>query len=217
MYTELIRYIYLDVVGFTYQRPVKAQTDIISALNDIIKKAVSDKISEEKVIYIPVGDGICISITDSTTHYDHHIRIAEDIIRRIEALHNPNAKANRKFHVRIGINESIDNLVTDINGNKNVCGSGVNLAQRIMSCGDANQILVGRTTYDNLCSREKYINAFRAYKTTVKHNTPIELYQYIGGGQIDEEITPCPFFEGDYTSRLEYLAQLPKGKVFVAI
>ena len=30
---------------------------------------------------------------------------------------------------------------------------------------------------------------------------------------IDEGITPCPFFEGDYTSRLEYLAELPRGKV----
>lgn len=30
---------------------------------------------------------------------------------------------------------------------------------------------------------------------------------------IDEGLTPCPFFEGDYTSRLEYLAELPKGKI----
>lgn len=30
---------------------------------------------------------------------------------------------------------------------------------------------------------------------------------------IEADLTPCPFFEGDYTSRLEYLLELPKGKV----
>ncbi|MCP4752088.1 MAG: hypothetical protein GY866_14425 [Proteobacteria bacterium] len=32
-------------------------------------------------------------------------------------------------------------------------------------------------------------------------------------GLVDAGLTPVPFFEGDYTSRLEFLAELPKGKV----
>ena len=179
--TALVKYIYLDVVGFTYQRPVEAQTEIITILNDIVRQATSALVSEGQVIYIPVGDGICIALISSTHNYDIHIRIAEEIIRRIVSLHNPSAKSNRQFEVRIGINENVDNLITDINGNKNVCGSGVNDAQRIMSFADASQILVGRTTYDSLRPRERYSHAFRAYQALAKHNIPIDLYQYIGG------------------------------------
>ena len=129
----LIKYLYLDVVGFTYKRSVEAQTDIISALNDIVKKSVASKAPNCDVIYIPVGDGICISIIASTRALDIHIRIAEEIIRRIASLYNQRVQQTRKFEVRIGINENVDNIITDINGNRNVCGAGVNYAQRIMS------------------------------------------------------------------------------------
>jgi class 3 adenylate cyclase len=175
-----IKYIYLDVVGFTYNSTVEAQTGIIASLNRIVKEAVSSKIPNEAVIYIPVGDGICISIMGSKK-YDDHIRIAENIIRRIESIHNKAANQTRKFHIRIGVNESVDNVIVDINGSKNVCGAGVNFAQRIMSFADASQVLVGRATYDNLRYREKYSKSFRSYHATAKHNVPLELYQYIGG------------------------------------
>ena len=93
--TALVKYLYLDVVGFTYKRPVEAQTEIITILNDIVRQATSALVSEGEVIYIPVGDGICISLISSTENYDIHIRIAEDIIRRIVSLHNPSAQSNQ--------------------------------------------------------------------------------------------------------------------------
>ena len=40
-HTALVKYIYLDVVGFTYKRPVEAQTEIITVLNDIVRKAIA--------------------------------------------------------------------------------------------------------------------------------------------------------------------------------
>ena len=176
----LIKYIYLDVVGFTYNRTVEAQTDIISALNGIVKRAVLGKLTPEHIIYIPIGDGICIAIIDSVS-YDDHIQIAQDIIRRIVSLYNTRAESSRRFEVRIGINENVDNLITDINGNRNVCGAGVNYAQRIMSFADASQILVGHTTYESLRYREKYARAFRSYAARAKHDTALEVFQYIGG------------------------------------
>ncbi len=50
-----------------------------------------------------------------------------------------------------------------------------------MNLGDSNHILVGRSVCDSLIPRDKYIKAFRRYIGKAKHNTDIELYQYIGG------------------------------------
>ena len=47
--TALVKYIYLDVVGFTYKRPVEAQTAIITKLNDIVKLATFALVSEGEV------------------------------------------------------------------------------------------------------------------------------------------------------------------------
>jgi len=187
METEVIqvKYIYLDVVGFTYRRTVERQTDIISNLNEIVKSTVNNKLKDGRFIYIPIGDGICIALIGSTPHFDDHIKIAEEIIRRIESIHNPRVSGSRKFHVRIGINENIDNVITDINANQNVCGAGVNFAQRIMSFADDSQILVGQTTYETLHYRDRYARAFRQYTATAKHNVTLPLFQYIGGNIAD--------------------------------
>ena len=218
--TALVKYLYLDVVGFTYKRPVEAQTEIIAKLNNIVREATSALVSEGEVIYIPVGDGICISLISSTDKYDIHIRIGEDIIRRIVSLHNPSARTNRQFEVRIGINENVDNIVTDINDKKNVCGFGVNNSQRIMSFADSSQILVGRTTYDSLIPREKYSNAFRAYRAEAKHKTTIELYQYIGGNIAGLNKEPPSFFAPPPEKRLTkyaayYIAHVITNEHFI--
>lgn len=175
------KYVYLDVVKFTYKRSVEAQSDIISALNDIVRNTVETKIESSSPIYIPVGDGICIAFDGRKVEYDAHIIVASEIIRRVNAIHNPKVSSTRKFEVRIGINDNIDNLITDINGRRNVCGAGVNEAQRIMNLSDPNQIFVGISTYESLRPREKYSKAFRAYEAPTKHGIPIKVFQYIGG------------------------------------
>lgn len=191
--TARIKYIYLDVVGFTHNRTVEAQVKIVSALNNIVKASLTRSFPELDVIYIPIGDGICICLLDSKVH-DDYIIIAEEIIRKINAVYNPQVKQSLRFQVRIGINENIDNIVIDINGNRNVCGSGVNDAQRIMNFGDSNHILVGRSVADSLIPREKYSKAFRRYNGKTKHDTHMEIYQYIGSGVAALNRDPPSFF-----------------------
>ena len=85
----------------------------------------------------------------------------------------------RIFSVRIGLNENVDNLVQDINGKLNVTGAGINMAQRIMGLADGNQILVSQSIYETFKYREKYMNKFRPYQATVKHNLKINVYQFV--------------------------------------
>src|SRR5207247_1517913 len=130
-------------------------------------------LSDGKRLYLPTGDGLCIVLLGITDPYDIHLRLALDILARLKAYRNAESDSMRQFEVRIGINSNIDNSVTDINGNKNVAGAGINMAQRIMSLADGSQILVSRNIFEILSQRERYREAFKMYTTSVKHGVSI--------------------------------------------
>ena len=174
------KYVFLDIVKFTQNRTIEAQSDIIIALNGIVLQTLKlFNISESKRYLLPTGDGICIALLNIEIPYDIHTQVALTIIQEVHK-HNERQKDQlRKFEVRIGLNVNTDNIVTDINGNLNVAGAGVNVAQRVMSLADGNQILISAAVYDTLRFREKYFNAFREYAATVKHGDQINVYQLL--------------------------------------
>lgn len=195
--TKFAKYIFLDIVGFTHNRSVEAQTELMEVLNRLVLEAVSmHKIGSERRIYLPTGDGICLVLLNIDDPYDIHIRLALSIIEKIEE-HGANAQdEQRKFKVRIGINSNVDNLIIDINGNQNIAGAGINLAQRVMSLADGNQILVGQPVYDVLSQREQYMHAFRGYVARVKHGLVLSVYQLaINGCRGLDVSTPLQFRE----------------------
>lgn len=177
------KYIFLDVVGFTQNRSVEAQTDIVAALNMIVRNSVSaHNIQDDRIIYIPTGDGICIALLNVERPYDVHMQIALSVLARIQKHNDATKDQARKFQVRIGINANTDNLVTDINGRPNVTGAGISMAARVMNKADGGQILVGRSVYDMLRYREKYATAFTSFQTTVKHGVTLDIYQFVSAG-----------------------------------
>lgn len=173
------KHIFIDIVNYTHNRSVEAQTDLISFLNEFVVQALEkSNISIDNKIYIPTGDGMCISLINISTPFDIHILIALDILERIYSHNSSTDDEMRKFDIRIGINENIDNLIIDINGNKNISGSGINHAARIEGLCDANQILVGNSVFEKLVQREKYMKSFTTYSTEVKHGLLLKVHQY---------------------------------------
>lgn len=79
--------------------------------------------------------------------------------------------------MRVGINENDDNLLIDINGQNNLAGAGINIAQRVMSAADGNQILVGQPVFEILRHREAYMNHFRSYSAKAKHGLSLPVHQ----------------------------------------
>ena len=110
---------------------------------------------------------------------DIHLQVA---IKVLESFHTWCSRApfNRHAELRIAINESVDAVVTDINGNRNLAGTGINSAQRLMSIANGNQIILGRAAYETLHSRDKYADAFRQVKAEVKHGHILSAYQFTG-------------------------------------
>lgn len=173
------KHIFIDIVNYTYNRSVEAQTDLISFLNDYVNKALEKyNITPDQRIYIPTGDGMCISLININTPYDIHISISLDILEQIQAHNDFQKDEMRKFKIRIGINENIDNLIIDINGNQNISGSGINYASRIEGLCDAGQIIVGNSVYEKLVQREKYMQSFVTYIAEVKHGVQLKVHQY---------------------------------------
>jgi len=180
MITKFIRYLYLDVVDFTSNRSVEAQTVIVETLNGIVRKALSKfPVAPERIIFLPTGDGLGIALLDEMSSYDIHLLLALQILSLISQNNASGSDEMRKFQVRIGLSENTDNIVTDINGNRNVAGHGINTAQRVMSLTDASQILVSQTVYETLSHREKYMKHFRRYSATLKHSVSLSVQQFI--------------------------------------
>lgn len=78
-----VKYIFLDVVGFTRGRSVEAQADIVETLNEIVGSLLHefDLPSDERIL-LPTGDGICIAILKRDL-YDLHIRFALNILEKL--------------------------------------------------------------------------------------------------------------------------------------
>ncbi len=195
VWTIQAKYIFLDIVGYTRNRSVEAQSDIVGVLNGLVLEAVdSQKVSKEEVIYIPTGDGMCVALLNVTEPFDVHLQIALNILSSV-TKHNAQAPDEmRKFQIRVGINENVDNLIDDITGRKNVAGAGVSLAQRIMDKADAGQILMGQTVFESLNQREKYMSKFRPHEATVKHGQKIRVYQYVQEGLLGLNTLPPSIF-----------------------
>lgn len=208
-HTVLGKYVFLDIVSYSHNRTVEAQSEIIDVFNKIVKDALHQcKITEKDRILIPTGDGVCIALLNINEPYDVHLELA---LKILELLHKYNLSEKdemRQFKIRVGINENTDNLIVDINGNKNVAGAGITDAQRIMDQGESNTILVSPTVYNHLYQREKYSNKFKSYTVIVKHHKKMEVYQYLDP-ELEflnsTEVKPGTFFESikSHTGKLK--------------
>jgi class 3 adenylate cyclase/HEAT repeat protein len=176
---KFFRHVFLDVVGYS-KRNEDAQARITAAQNEITLAALEEYgINETERILLPLGDGVCIALLSAPENFDIHLRVALSILRRLSE-HNEQDTEHERFEVRIGIHEHTDNLVTDINGNPNVAGDGINLAKRIMDLADGRQILVSHVVYMQLYKKEMYEGKLRPLsEASVKHGVPLQVFQYI--------------------------------------
>jgi hypothetical protein len=174
-----VQYVFLDIVRFTQNRSVEAQADIVHSLNDIVKKSLEqNEVNLSDCILLPTGDGIAIAILQAES-FDLALKIAQHIIVSLHVHNADTQDQKRKFEIRVGVNQNIDNIIVDINGSRNVAGRGINMAQRVMSLADGGQIIVGQPVFEILREREAYEGLFRELQGKDKHGNKIPSYQFI--------------------------------------
>jgi class 3 adenylate cyclase len=166
--TETAHILFMDVVGYS-TLPLDRQTAVFRRLQDMVNNnpTVADATSRDEVIRTPTGDGMALVFFDRCSTV---IRCARELAEQIEG----------NFAVRMGLHSGEVVRQLDVNGNMNVSGDGINVAQRVMDFGDGGHILMS-LAYATELQRAGDPAATDCHDIGVasaKHGLQIHLYNY---------------------------------------
>src|ERR1051326_525184 len=163
----------MDVVGYS-QMLVDDQRDVLRDLNAIVRATDQFRLAEaqEKLVCLPTGDGMVVAFfttPDATT------RCAVEIARAL--------KDHPEINLRMGIHSGPVSAVTDVNQHTNMAGGGINIAQRVMDCGDAGHILLSQRVAEDLAQFRRWnASVHDLGEAEVKHGTKVHLFNFFGPG-----------------------------------
>jgi TolB-like protein/class 3 adenylate cyclase/Tfp pilus assembly protein PilF len=137
---EIAHLLLIDVVGYT-KLLVNEQIELLQELNGIVRSAECFRAAEKnaKLMRVPTGDGMALLFFRSP---EEPVRCALEISKAL--------KNSPKIQVRMGIHSGPVNRVTDVNDKVNIAGTGINVAQRVLECGDAGHILLSAHIAEDL-------------------------------------------------------------------
>ena len=137
---EIAHLLLIDVVGYS-KLLVNEQIEFLEELNQIVRSTECFRAAETtgKLIRVPTGDGMALLFLHSP---EEPVRCALEISRTL--------KDHPHIQVRMGVHSGPVNQVTDVNDRTNIAGAGINIAQRVMDCGDAGHILLSKHLADDL-------------------------------------------------------------------
>jgi TolB-like protein/class 3 adenylate cyclase/Tfp pilus assembly protein PilF len=137
---EIAHLLLIDVVGYS-KLLVNEQIELLQQLNQIVRGTESFRTAEAsgKLIRVPTGDGMALLFFRSPEEP------AQCALEISDAL-----KDHPHIKLRMGVHSGPVNQVTDVNDRTNIAGAGINIAQRVMDCGDAGHILLSKHLADDL-------------------------------------------------------------------
>src|SRR6266446_3043592 len=129
---EIAHLLLIDVVGYS-KLLVNEQTELLQELNQIVRGTECFRAAETKgkLTRVPTGDGMALLFFHSP---EEPARCALEISRTLQE--------HPHIQLRMGVHSGPVNQVTDVNDKTNIAGAGINVAQRVMDCGDAGHILL---------------------------------------------------------------------------
>src|SRR5204863_5740105 len=146
---EIGHVLLIDIVGYS-KLLINEQSEQIQKLKEIVRGTEQFRLAEAegKLLRLPTGDGGAVVFRTSP---EAPVLCALEISKEL--------KNHPELHVRMGIHSGPVNEVVDLNEQANIAGAGINIAQRVMDCGDAGHILMSRHVAEDL---EQYPR-WRAY------------------------------------------------------
>ena len=132
--------LFIDVVGYS-KLLVNEQREVVDELTRIVRKTPQFRKSEAvgKLIRIPAGDGMALVFFETP---EEPVQCAMEIARAL--------KKHPRIRLRMGVHSGPVDQVKDVNDRLNVAGAGINVAQRVMDCGDGGHILLSKRVADDL-------------------------------------------------------------------
>src|SRR5712672_3403883 len=137
---EIGHVLFIDIVGYS-KGLINEQSDLLQKLKEIVRGTAQFRAAEAegKLLRLPTGDGGALVFRNSP---EAPVLCALEISKAL--------KSHPELHVRMGIHSGPVNEVVDLNEQANIAGAGINMAQRVMDCGDAGHILVSKRVADDL-------------------------------------------------------------------
>src|SRR2546422_6260789 len=178
---EIGHILFIDVVGYS-KLNIDEQSTLLRDLNKIVQETQPFRRAEAegKLIRLPTGDGMAWVFRDSAESP------AQCALEVSAALQN-----HGQLPVRMGIHSGPVNEVNDVNNRTNLAGAGINVAQRVMDCGDADHILLSRHVAEDLehyARWQPYLHDLG--ECEVKHGVRISVVNFcfgkIGNSQVPE-------------------------------
>ena len=170
---ELAHVLFTDIVGYS-QMPMDQQGQVLQRLQQAVQRTAEFTRTQagDQLIVLPTGDGMALVFFGDA---ESAARCAVELSRAL--------RGESGFGLRMGIHTGPVYRVSDINANRNVAGGGINMAQRVMDCGDAGHILVSKTVADTLGQISTWSNTLHDLgEAKVKHGVKVHLYNLYQDG-----------------------------------
>src|SRR3981189_2105689 len=137
---EIGHVLFIDIVGYS-KLLINEQSQQIQTLKEIVRGTEQVRLAETqgKLMRLPTGDGGALVFRNNP---EAPVLCALEISKAL--------KNHSELHVRMGIHSGPVNEVTDLNEQANIAGAGINIAQRVMDCGDGGHILLSKRVGDDL-------------------------------------------------------------------
>jgi Tol biopolymer transport system component/class 3 adenylate cyclase len=164
---EIAHVLFTDIVGYS-KLPMDEQESLLMQLQDAVRHTPEFARAEasEELIRLPTGDGMALVFFRDP---EAPVRCALELSRILRTY--PEIK------LRMGIHSGPVYRVADINANRNVAGGGINIAQRVMDCGDAGHILVSEEVANVLGQLSRWKGYLQNLgEAEVKHSVRVQLF-----------------------------------------
>ena len=180
---EIAHILLIDVVGYS-KLLVDEEIEFLQELNQIVRSSQSFRAAETtgKLIRMPTGDGMALLFFHNP---EEPVRCAVEISKALQD--------HPHIQVRMGIHSGTVNRVKDVNDKTNMAGAGINVAQRVLDCGDAGHILLSGHIAEDLAQyRHWQPHLHDLGECEVKHGLRFHLFNLykdgLGNPQVPEKL-----------------------------
>jgi TolB-like protein/Tfp pilus assembly protein PilF len=180
---EIAHLLLIDAVGYS-KLLVDEQIKLLQELNQIVRSTECFRTAEKtgKLIRVSTGDGMALLFFHSP---EEPVRCALEISKALQEFPH--------IQLRMGVHSGPVNQVTDVNDKTNIAGAGINVAQRVMDCGDAGHILLSGHIAEDLAEYrhwQPYLHDLG--ECEVKHGLRLHLVNLykdnLGNPQVPEKL-----------------------------
>ena len=202
---EIGHIVFMDVVGFS-KLLGDEQNELSQRLNQIVRNTESFRAADAsgRLIRLPTGDGMALVFFSGP---EAPVQCAVEIGRALKS----------SIALRMGIHSGPVNKAIDVDGRANVTGGGINMAQRLMDCGDAGHILLSKRIAEDLAHYGKWRpHLHELGQAEVKHGAKIDIVNFYTD-EIGNRATPQRLKERPTTTRARSKKILIAAGLLVAI